>query len=85
MRGCISIGRVVGDCIAKSFLVCGLGCLSVGDRENAGGDLVTSRLAQADEVIGVLLLVVIDAVVRPTARVGVKILEGAGKKLRQSS
>ena len=65
--------------------MCGLGCSSVGDCENTGGDLVTSRLAGADEVIGVILLVVIDAVVRPTAGSGVKKLEGAGKKLRQSS
>ena len=71
--------------MATSFLVCGLGCSDAGDRENTGGDLVASRLAGADEVIGVILLVVIDAVVRPTACFDVTILEGAGKKLRQSS
>ena len=65
--------------MAKSFLVCGLGCSNAGNRENTGVDLVTSRLAGADEVNGVLLLVVTDAVVRPTAGIGVKTLEGAGK------
>ena len=65
--------------------MCGLGYSSVGDCENTGSDLVTSRLAVVDEVVDVILPVVIDAVVRPTAGVGVKILEGAGKKLRQSS
>ena len=64
--------------------MCGLDCSGVGDCENAGGDLVTSRLAGADEVIFVILLVEIGAVVRPTAGIGVKILEGADKKLRQS-
>ena len=65
--------------------MCGVGCYNAGDCENTGGDLVTSRLNGADEVISVILFVVIDAVVRPTAGIGVKILEGAGKKLRQSS
>ena len=65
--------------------MCGLCCSCVGDRENIGGDLVTSRLAGADEVIGRILLVVLDVVVRPTEGIGVKILEGAGQKLRQSS
>ena len=85
MRGCMSNCRVAGDCIATSFSMCGLCCSCVGDRENTGGDIVTSRLAGADEVSGVILLGVLDAVVRPTAGIGVKILEGAGKKLRQSS
>ena len=85
MRGCISIGGVCGDCIATSFPACGLFCSSVGDCENIGGDLVTSRLIGADEMFGVILLVEVDAVVRPTAGIGVKLLEGAGKKLRQSS
>ena len=62
--------------------MCGLGCSSTGDRETTGGDLVTSRFAGAVEVIGVILLVVIDAVVRPTAGIGVKILEDAGMKLK---
>ena len=75
---------VVGDCIATSVPACGLDCSIVGDRENTGGDLVTSRLAEADEAIGVVLLVVIEAVVRPMVGTGVKIL-GVGKKLRQSS
>ena len=79
MRGCMSSCAVVGDCIATSFLVCGLGCSSVGDRENTGGDLVTSPLAGADEVIGQILLVGIDVVVSTTAGIGVKILERAGK------
>ena len=79
MRGCMLSCRVVGDCTATSFLARGLGCSSVGDRENTGGDLVTSRLVGADEVIGVILLVVTDAVVRPMASIGVKILEVAGK------
>ena len=65
--------------------MCGLGGSSTGDRENTGGDLVTSPLAGADEVIDEILLVVIDAVVRPTAGIGVKILEDAGKKVKQSS
>ena len=74
---------VVGECIATSFLACGLCCSSVGNRENTGGELVTTRLSEVEEVIGVTLLVVIDAVVRPTA--GVKILEDAGKKIKKSS
>ena len=65
--------------------MCGLGCSYAGDRENTAGDLVVSRLAGADGVIGTTLLAVLDAVVRPTAGIGVKILECAGKKLRQSS
>ena len=79
MRGCMSSCIVDGDCIATSFLACGLGCSSVGDRESTGGDLVTSRLAGADGVVGVILLVVTDAVVLPTAGIGVKILDVAGK------
>ena len=74
MRGCTSILGVVGDCIETSFLVCGLGCSNAGDRENTGGDLVTSRLTGADEVIGVILLVVLDEVVRPMEGIGVKLL-----------
>ena len=85
MRGCISIWRVVGDCIATSFSVCGLGCSSVDDLENIGGYLVTSRLTGADEMFGIIWPNEVDEVVRPTAGIGVKILEGAGKKLRQSS
>ena len=81
----MSIGVIGGDCIATSCPVCALGCSNVGDRENTGGDLITSRLAGTDEVIGVTLLVVINVVGRPTAGIGVKILEGADKKLRQSS
>ena len=65
--------------------MCGLGCSNVRDRENTGGDIVTSRLAGVGEVIGVSLLVVTDAAVRPAEGIGVKILEGAGKKVKQSS
>ena len=65
--------------------MCGLDCSSVGDCEITGGDLVTSLLAGADEVIGVILLVGIDAVVRHTAGIGVNLLEDADKKLRYSS
>ena len=54
IRGCMSIGVVSGDCIATSFSVCRLGCSSVGDRQNTAGDLVTSRLAGADEISGVI-------------------------------
>ena len=87
IRGCMSICSVDGECIATAFSVCGLGCSSVGDCEYTGVDLATSRPrpAGADEVIGVILLVLTDAVDRPTACYGVKILKGAGKKLRQSS
>ena len=85
IRGCISIRGVTGDCIATSFLGCGLGCSSVGDDEKTGGYLVTSRLVGTDDISGVILLGVIDAVVRPTVGVGVKILEDAGKKVKQSS
>ena len=65
--------------------MCGLDCSSVGDGEKTGGDIVTSRLVGTGEISGVILLGVIDAVVRPTAGIGVKMLEGAGRKLRQSS
>ena len=65
IRGRMLICGVVGDCIATSILVCGLDCSNVGDCENTGGDLVASCLAGADKVIGVVLLVVIEAVVRP--------------------
>ena len=85
IRGCMSIGGVVGDCIATSVLVCGLGCSNVGERENTGGDLVTSRLTGADGLIDVILLVVPGAVGRPTAGIGVKGLGVVGQKLRQSS
>ena len=81
----MSIGVRGGDCIATSLSVCGLGCSTARDRENIGGDPVTSCLAGVDEVTGVLLLVLVDANVHPTVGIGVKILEGAGKKLRQSS
>ena len=76
---------MIGDCIATSFLVCGLGGSSVGDGEKTGGDLVTSRPVGTDEISGVILLGVVDAVVRPTVGIGVEMLEGAGRKLRQSS
>ena len=76
---------MIGDCIATSFLVCGLGGSSVGDGEKTGGDLVISHLVGTDEISGVILLGVIDAVVRPTVAIGVEMLEGAGRKLRQSS
>ena len=79
------IGMIGGDCIATSCPVYGLGCSDVRDRANTGGDLVASRLAGAGEVIGVILLVEVDAVGRLTAGIGVKKLEGGGKKLRQSS
>ena len=81
------IGVFGGDCIATSFSACGLGCSNVGECENTGGDLVTSRLtgAGADGLIDVILLVVPDAKVRPTAGIGVKGLEGVGQVLRQSS
>ena len=65
--------------------MCGLCCSCVGDRENTGGDLVTSRLVGAGEISGVILLGVIDAVARPTAGIGVKVLENAGKEVKQSS
>ena len=87
IRGCMSICRVSGDCIATSISVCGLLCSTVGDckntgdREDTGGDLVVSRSA---DVIGIILLVMLDVVVRPTVGIGVRML-GAGKKLRQSS
>ena len=54
---------MIGDCIAMSFLVCGLGGSSVGDGEKTGDDLVTSRLVGTDEISGVILLGVVDAVV----------------------
>ena len=76
---------MIGGCIATSFLVCGLGCSRVGDGENTGGDLVTSRLVGTGEISGVILLGVVDAVVRLTVGVDVKILENAGKKVKQSS
>ena len=65
--------------------MCGLVCSSAGDCENTGGDRVTSRLAEAGGKSGVILHVVMDAGVRPIAGISVKILEDAGKKLRQSS
>ena len=83
IRGCMSMGVIVGDCTATSFPVCGLGCSSAGDRENTGGDLVTSRPAGADEMIGVILLVGVDDVVGPTTGIGVETLEGTDEKLRQ--
>ena len=81
MKCCMSIGGIFSDCIATSFAVYGLGCSNSGNRENTGGDLVSCRLAGADKMIGVILLVKIVAVVRPTTGVGVKTLGGSGKKL----
>ena len=63
-------------------ILSGLVCSSAGDRENTGGDLVSSRPAGADEMIGVILLVAIVMVAGPTT--GVSVLEGTGKKLRFS-
>ena len=63
----------------------GLGCSVAGDRENTGGDIVISRHAGAGEVFGVILIVVFGAVDRLTAGIGVKTLEEAGKKVKQSS
>ena len=52
---------------------------------NTEGYLITCRPAGAGEVFDVILPVGIDVVVRATADVGVKTIEAAGKKLRQSS
>ena len=71
--------------VISGLWVCGLGGSSVGDGEKTRGDLVTSRPVGTDEISGVILLGVVDAVVRPTVGIGVKMLEGAGRKLRQSS
>ena len=79
------MGVIVGECISTLFPVCGLGCSSAVDRENTRRYLAISLLARANEVIGVILLVRIDAIVRLTTGIGVRTLEGAGKKLRQSS
>ena len=79
------MGVIVGDCISTLFPVCGLGCSSAVDRENTRRYLATSRLARADEVIGVILLVRIVAIACLTTSIAVRTLEGAGKKLRQSS
>ena len=81
----MSIGGKVIDCIATSFPACRLGCSSASACENFGGDIVTCHPTGADEIIGVILVVGTDAVLRPTAGMGVKSLESAGKKLRQSS
>ena len=43
------------------------------------------RLVGTDEISGLILLGVIDAVVRPTVGVGVKILEDACEKVKESS
>ena len=47
--------------------------------------LVIARTQESPEIIGVILLVLIHVVVRPTVGVGVKTLEDAGKKVKQSS
>ena len=78
------IGKKVGDCIATSSPAGGLGCSSFGNHESTGGDLVISPLAGADEVFCKIPFV-LDAVVLPSAAIGVKILESAAKNLRQSS
>ena len=54
IRGCMSNGSIVGDCIATLITVRGLSCSSAGDCENTGGDLFTSHLAGADEVLAVI-------------------------------
>ena len=46
--------------------MCGLSYSDAGERENTGDDLATSRLTGVGEVIGAILLVVIDAVRYPT-------------------
>ena len=51
---------------------------------NTGGDLVTSRLASANDVGGMILVRGVDAVLRPNVVVGVGMLEGVRKKLKQS-
>ena len=81
----MSIGGIFGDGIATPISGCGVNCSSTGYYENTGGNLGTSYLAGAEEVADVRLLIVIDAVVRPTAGIGVKPLDYTGKKLWQSS
>ena len=85
MTSCLSIGGIIGDFIATSFPACALGCSSVGDCKNTGGDLVTSHFWVTDEVIGVIPIVLDDAVVFLTAGIVVERVEGTGKKLKQSS
>ena len=51
MTRCMSIGGIYVNCLATSFLMCGLGCSRASDRKNKRGDLVTSRLARADKMI----------------------------------
>ena len=84
MRDSMSFGGKLGDCIATSFPVSVLRFSSAGDPENTRGDLFSSRFAGVDEVSGLMIPLGIDAVVHPTAGIGVKTLEGVGKKLRQS-
>ena len=85
MRDCMPIWGVIGGVRATSLSLSALGGSGAGDREKTGGDLVSSGLAGANKGIGVILFVGIDAVVRPTVGIGLKTLEGAGRKLRQPS
>ena len=74
----------MGGVRATSLSLSGLGGSGASDREKTVADLDTSRLAGANKVIGVILLVGIDAIVRSMTGVGLKTLEGAGKNLRHS-
>ena len=85
MRGWISGMKVFcngGATSCSRFQLCSSG---VSGCVHTGGDLVTSRIAGANDVGGMILLRGVDAVVRPNVIVGVEMLEAVGKKLKQSS
>ena len=52
---------------------------------NTGGDLGTSRLGRANDAVDMVLLRGVAAAGRPHVVVGVGMVEGVGKKLKQSS
>ena len=78
MRGFMSIWVKVGNCTATSFSLRGLSDSGAGDQNKTGNDLVTSLVAGAEEVIGVVPPVRAVSLLRPN---GEGTLKGAGKKL----
>ena len=85
IRGCRSIWGAIGGVRATSLSLSALGNSGASDGEKTAGYRVNCGLGVAIKETGSFLLVVIDAVNGATAGIGVKTLEGAGRKLRKSS
>ena len=85
MREWISAMNVFRIGNATSFSCCGLSFSGVSGCANTEGKLVTSRPPSANDVGRTILFRGVDAVVQLNVVVDVCMLEGVGKKLKQSS